>query len=269
MKDLYSFHADESDFQEYYNKVAESYKKIFARCGLKTFYTLAGGGEFTSNQTHEFQTPAAVGEDTIYDCEKCDYAENIEISKLNEGDKCPKCGGLVKKENSIEVGNIFPLGTKYSEAVDLKYTDKDGKQNFVIMGSYGIGLGRLMATVVESSHDNRGIIWPASIAPFDIHILELSSNNPRVRDMAKKAAETLQKVNSKEIAILYDDRKISAGEKFADSDLLGIPVGIVISEKGFEDNSVEVVWRKDKSSDRVDLGVLSSYYSQRYGENSR
>src|SRR3989338_8485332 len=138
MKDLYSFHTTEEDLFKYYDKAAESYKKIFNRCGLDSIYTLAGGGDFTLNNTHEFQVLCYAGEDTIYVCEKCGYAENKEISKLGDGSKCPKCGGPVKESKSIEVGNIFPLGTKYSEAFNLKYTDEAGKSHLVGMGSYGI-----------------------------------------------------------------------------------------------------------------------------------
>src|SRR3989338_8450734 len=152
MKDLYSFHTSEEDLMKYYDQVAGAYKKIFDRCGIKTVYTLAAGGDFTINYTHEFQALAEVGEDTILMCEKCEYAENKEISKLDQDSICPKCGGNVKKVRGIEVGNIFPLGARYSEAVGLKYSREDGKKDHVIMGSYGIGLGRLMGTIVEVSH---------------------------------------------------------------------------------------------------------------------
>ena len=233
MKDLYSFHADEKDFEDYYKKVRRAYEKIFERCGLKTIYTIAGGGAFTAVNTHEFQVISPVGEDTIFVCEKCQYAENGEISKLKAGSSCPQCKGKVKKENAIEVGNIFPLGTKYSDAFKLK-----GRP---IMGSYGIGLGRLMAAAVEIHHDDQGIIWPSSIAPFAVHLLELG------RVSAKKIYQDLQK---KGVAVLYDDRPLSAGEKLMDADLLGLPVRAIVSEK-----TGEKIELKKRSEIKVKLVV--------------
>ncbi len=222
MKDLYSFHASEEDFREYYEKAAQAYLKIFSRCGLEALNTLAAGGVFTSNHTNEFQVIASVGEDTIFVCSKCKYAENNEISKLKNGDACPKCGGTVKEEKSIEVGNIFPLGTKYAEAFDLKFKDEKGKENLVVMGSYGIGLGRVMATVVELFNDEKGIIWPAAIAPFEAHLLELEEG------LGKSLYDDLQK---RGVSVLYDDRNVSAGEKLAEADVLGIPWRLIVSKK--------------------------------------
>jgi prolyl-tRNA synthetase len=222
MKDLYSFHASESDLMKYYGKVAEAYLNVFKRCGLTSIYTLAAGGEFTLSNTHEFQVVSDVGEDTIYVCEKCAYAENGEISKLKAGDKCPKCGAKIGEKKSIEVGNIFPLGTKYSEAFNLKFTDEKGEKKYVVMGSYGIGLGRVMATIVEVLHDNAGIVWPESVAPFKAHLLALSGTD------GGKLYEALQK---EKIEVLYDERDVSAGTKFAEADILGIPWRLVVSPR--------------------------------------
>src|SRR3989344_8137434 len=155
MKDLYSFHADQKDLDNYYEKAKDAYLKIFERCGLTAIYTVAAGGIFTDKFTHEFQVVADVGEDTIYVCSECGYSENKEITKLTDDDKCPKCSGRVEEKKSIEVGNIFDQGTKYSEALGLNYTDEDGNKKLVIMGAYGIGLGRVMATVVEVSSDEK------------------------------------------------------------------------------------------------------------------
>ena len=174
MKDFYSFHIDEDDLNKYYEEMKNAYFKVFERCGLKTVYTLAAGGVFTDKFTHEFQVLSDVGEDTICVCEKCDYAENSEISKLKEGDKCLKCDGIVRQKKSIEVGNIFNNGTKYSEALGLYFTDDAGDKKPVVMGAYGIGLGRVMATVVEIHYDDKGIIWPESVAPFKIHLIEIT-----------------------------------------------------------------------------------------------
>ncbi|MBI1888808.1 MAG: hypothetical protein HYS15_02660, partial [Candidatus Spechtbacteria bacterium] len=207
MKDLYSFHESEEDLFKYYGRVKEAYFKVFERCGLKTIYTLAGGGAFTISNTHEFQVVAAVGEDTIFVCEKCGYAENSEISKLKQRDECSshlpdgqKCGGRVLEKKSIEVGNIFPLGTKYAEAFGLEFQDKEGRKKPVVMGSYGIGVSRLMGTVVEVHHDEKGIIWPKEVAPFDAHLLCLSPENKNVRAEAERVYDLLEKNH---VEVLY------------------------------------------------------------------
>lgn len=245
MKDLYSFHASESDFSNYYETVKKAYFKIFNRCGLKPIYTLAGGGDFTVKNTNEFQVLSPVGEDAVLFCSKCDYAENKEISKLKDGNKCPKCGGSIKEENAIEVGNIFPLGTKYSAALNLRYINQKGKRENVIMGSYGIGLGRTMGAITEIYNDKNGIVWPESVAPFKIHLIELKSSNSAV----KKEAEKIYKILvDKGVEVLYDNRDDKTiGEKFADADLIGIPIRLVVSEKTLAKDSVEIKERDKKT----------------------
>ncbi len=247
MKDLYSFHASETDFHEFYKEAIKAYYKIFERCGLKAVYTLAAGGVFTAENTNEFQVLSTVGEDTIYLCEKCEYAENKEISSLKDGSLCLKCGGRVKEEKSIEVGNIFPLGTKYTEALHLQYVSERGEKNFVVMGSYGIGLGRLMGTAVEAHHDGKGIIWPETIAPFKVHLIVLDHE-------WEKGEKLYQKLLEKGVDVLYDDRKEkTAGEKFADADLIGLPIRLVISGKTLKVKSVEVKKRNETAAELVKL----------------
>lgn len=233
MKDLYSFHTDEKDLERYYEEVKGAYHKIFHRCGLKAIYTLAAGGVFTAENTHEFQIVADVGEDTIFVCRDCEYAENKEITKLKDGDHCPKCDSKVIERKSIEVGNIFPLGTKYSEAIGLKFVDDSGESHFVTMGSYGIGLSRLMGTLVEVHHDEKGIIWPEAVAPFKAHLVMLTG--------AEKASEELyEKLLHSGVDVLYDDRTDkTAGEKFADADLIGCPIRLLVSEKTLQKNSID------------------------------
>lgn len=223
MKDMYSFHASEEDLSKfYYDVAAPAYAKVFKRCGLDAIFTLAAGGDFTTNNTHEFQVATDIGEDTIYVCEKCAYAENDEISKLQEGGACPKCGGNIQKKKSVEVGNIFPYGSKYAEAFNLKFADEKGEKKYVITGAYGIGISRLMGVLVELFHDDKGIRWPATVAPFSVHLLELGDAS------AEALYGDLQKAG---IEVLYDDRTVSAGEKFADADLIGLPWRAVVSKK--------------------------------------
>lgn len=250
MKDLYSFHADQKDLDTYYEEAKNAYFKIFDRCGLKSIYTLAAGGAFTISNTHEFQVLSDVGEDTIYVCSKCGYAENQEITKLKEGDPCPKCDGRITENKSIEVGNIFPLGTKYSSALGLDFVDEKGDKNPVVMGSYGIGIGRVMATIVETHNDERGIIWPENIAPYKVHLISLEQN-----EEAGKIYDDLQKSG---IEVLYDDREgKTAGEKFADADLIGCPIRIVVSKKTLEKDSVELKLRNEKDFKLVELSEIS------------
>lgn len=223
MKDLYSFHADEKDLDAYYEKVKTAYLKIFRRVGLGrvTYLTFASGGTF-SRYSHEFQTVAESGEDTIYLCDKCRVAVNREIIK--EQNTCPVCGSRVlQPKSAIEVGNIFKLKTKFSEPFNLFYKDKKGQKRTVYMGCYGIGLSRLMGTIVEVFHDKKGIIWPANVAPFKFHLIELKPG------LAKKIYERSQKDG---LEVLYDDRpNVSVGEKLTDADLIGLPYRLVVSEK--------------------------------------
>ena len=249
MKDLYSFHASEEDLSDYYEKAKGAYFNVFNRCGLRSFYTLASGGVFTEKFTHEFQVISDIGEDTIYVCDKCEYAENKEIAKLEDGDKCPKCGSKISEKKSIEVGNIFNNGTKYSEALGLNFTDEKGDKHPVVMGAYGIGISRLMATIVEIHSDEKGIIWPENIAPYKVHLISLEQN-----EEADKVYDDLQKSG---IEVLYDDREDkTAGEKFADADLIGCPVRIVVSKKTLEKDSVELKLRNEKDFKLVKLSEI-------------
>ena len=258
MKDLYSFHTSEEDLLKFYNRVGVAYKKIFDRCGLKAFYTLAAGGDFTLSNTHEFQVVSDVGEDIIYVCEKCEYAENKEISQLRSDAKCPKCpstgsgqAAAVKEYKSIEVGNIFPLGTKYSEAFNLKFTDEKGEKKLVVMGSYGIGLGRVMATAVEVFHDKGGIIWPESIAPFHVHLVALNGTD---------GSELYHSLQKQGISVLYDDRDKSAGEKLVESDLVGIPWRIVVSPK--LEGKFELKKRGEAAARVIDQKEVLSHFAK-------
>jgi prolyl-tRNA synthetase len=250
MKDLYSFHVDQADLDVYYEKVTEAYKKIYHRLGLGdiTYVTYAAGGTF-SKYSHEFQTLAEAGEDLIYVCEKCHIAINKEI--IAEQDTCPICGNKkLAEKKAIEVGNIFKLGTKFSSSFNISYKDSFGKENLAIMGCYGIGPSRVMGTIVETYHDAKGIIWPENIAPFKIHLLSLNENEAAARiyeDLIKAGFE-----------VLYDDREASAGEKFADADLIGCPYRVVVSKKTLADDSVEVKRRREDKGVLVNIKKLET-----------
>jgi len=251
MKDLYSFHVDEADLDDYYEKVKEAYLKIFKRCGLKVIIAEASGGTF-SKYSHEFQVLTENGEDIIFYCAKCFYAQNKEISKYKRGEKCPKCGGIIESGKAIEVGNIFKLKTKFSEAFDLNYLDKEGKKRLVVMGCYGIGPSRVMGSIVEVSHDRGGIIWPSEVAPFDIHLVAILGKDANLnKKIVKRGSDIYESLQKQGFDVLYDDRlNVSTGVKLVESDLFGIPLRFVISEKTLAKDSVEV---KKRDSEKIKL----------------
>jgi prolyl-tRNA synthetase len=241
MKDLYSFHTNVEDLDAYYEKAKEAYERIFQRAGIgeKTYYTYAAGGSFTK-YSHEFQTLTEAGEDNIYICDKCHIAINDEIIEDLEH-KCPQCGNVeLRQEKAVETGNIFKLMTKFSAPFELTFKDQEGKENDVIMGCYGIGLNRLMGTAVELFHDERGIIWPENIAPFSVHLLNLGQD--------EEAEKIYSELLKNDIEVLLDDREAQAGEKFADSDLIGIPYRVVISKKSLAAGGIEVKKRSENES---------------------
>lgn len=253
MKDLYSFHADQKDLDRYYEKVKNAYVNIYNRVGIggKTYLTFASGGSF-AKYSHEFQTESDSGEDLIYLCKKCNIAINKEIIK--DQNSCPICKRKDFTEiKSIEVGNIFKLGTKYSTPFNLTYVDELNKQCPVIMGCYGIGIGRLMGAVTEVSHDDKGIVWPISIAPFTVILVSIGGD--REIEISNKIYEDLVK---RGIEVIYDDRDETAGSKLADADLLGIPIRVVVSKKTLDNDSVEIKLRHENKAELVRLDEFTA-----------
>lgn len=252
MKDLYSFNVDEASHLEFYEQAKKAYIRIFDRCGLgvETYVTFAAGGSF-SKYSHEFQAVTDAGEDTIYVHEGKKIAINKEVLKDEVlQDLGIKREDLVERK-AVEVGNIFSLGTKFSDAIGLNFKDQDGKNKPVIMGSYGIGPARLMGTVAEIWSDEKGLVWPDNIAPFAVHLVALFNENGEVK---KVADEMYARLSLQNIEVLYDDRDCSAGEKFGDSDLIGIPVRYVISDKTLKEDSYEV---KDRRTGKVEMKKIS------------
>jgi len=253
-KALYSFSRDEKEHNEFYEKSKIAYQNIFKRTGIGhlTYLTFASGGSF-SKFSHEFQTITSAGEDTIY----LDENKGIAVNKEVYTDEVIKSLGLKKKDlvekRAVEVGNIFSLGTRFSAPFDLKYKDENGDEKLVIMGSYGIGLGRLMGTVIEVLSDDKGIIWPESIAPFKIHLIVLGEEE-KIRNNAEKIYQDLQKAG---IEVLFDDRaNISAGEKFADSDLIGIPWRAIVSDRSSREGGIELKKRTEEKGKIVSENEL-------------
>jgi prolyl-tRNA synthetase len=247
MKDLYSFAKNQTEHEVFYEKVKQAYVNVFARVGLGefTYVTFASGGTF-SKYSHEFQTVTDAGEDIIYVDEKKRIAVNKEVYT----DEVLADLGLKKEEliekKAVEVGYIFSLGVRFSDAFGLTYLDENGEKKPVVMGSYGIGPARVMGAVVETLSDEKGIVWPESIAPFRYHLLSLAPDDSAVSAMGEKLYVEL---SAKGVEVLYDDRLgISAGEKFADSDLLGIPWRIVVSKKTVAEGKVELKRRGEKDA---------------------
>lgn len=256
MKDLYSFCRTEEELDYFYEQAKEAYRKIFNRIGIgdKTFLTFASGGAF-SKYSHEFQTLCENGEDIIY----LDKEKGIAVNKEVYTDDVLAELGLNKQKliehKSIEVGNIFKLKAKYSAPLELLYTDDQGNQQPVVMGSYGIGPSRSMATVVELCHDAKGIIWPEIIAPFKVHLIGLNLDNNLVEQRAQAVYKKLLEMN---IEVLYDDRKdVTPGEKLSDADLIGIPYRVVVSNQTKE--NVEV---KKRSQDNVTIKKLEELLNE-------
>ena len=260
MNDLSSFSRDEKEFRIFYEQCAAAYKKIFDRVGIggKTFRTFASGGSF-SKYSDEFQTLCDAGEDTVYVHEKKGIAVNKEVHT----DEVLKDLGLkredLQEKKAIEVGNIFPLGTRFSDVLGLQYKDEGGKETPVVMGSYGIGPGRLMGAIVEVLSDEKGIVWPREVAPLAVHLVAITGGNGDVKAEADRLYELLKENN---IEVLYDDRDIRAGEKFADSDLLGIPKRLVVSEKTMSEGGVEVTSRENGSTEFVSDSQLVEHLTQ-------
>lgn len=241
MKDLYSAHTTEADMMEYYEKVKGAYINIFKRLGFDFKVVEASGGVFTDKHTHEFQVLNANGEDTVFACDKCDFAVNKEIFEGEVGEACPKCnsGKIKELTGLVEVGNIFPLGTWYAERMKVYYTDDKGLKKPVWFASYGIGPTRVMGTLVEVNNDEKGIIWSKAISPFDAHLIELSGG---------KGKQVYDKLKEVGVDVLWDDREIGPGQKFADADLIGISVRLVVSER----NGDKIEW-KERTSEGSEL----------------
>lgn len=254
MKDLYSFNVDEKAHSEFYEKAKKAYMKIFSRLGLGdcTYMAEASGGSF-SKFSHEFQTISSAGEDTIYAYNDgkgvtC-YANKEIITDEYLKDVGAKREDL-KEMKSVEVGNIFTLGTRFSEPLGLNYKDAEGKIQPVFMGSYGIGPSRLMGTIVEVLSDDKGIVWPAAVAPFAVHLIALHDEGGKVK---KAADELYERLLGKGVEVLYDDRDAGAGEKFGDSDLIGIPKRYIVSEKTLAAEAGGAVEMKERSTGKVSM----------------
>jgi len=242
MKDAYSFAATEEQHDDFYERCKVAYMKCFERMGVgdDTYITFAAGGDFTEF-SHEFQTVCDAGEDVSYISKEKNIAINEEVIATADLDKLGVSKDELVATKTAEVGNIFNFGRTKAEEVGLYFNDEDGERTAVWMGSYGIGITRMMGVIVEKFADDKGIVWPTSVAPYQVHLVGLNTDDTEITDWADGVYAMLK---ARGVSVLYDDRDARPGEKFADSDLLGMPYRVVVSKKGKEVGTFEVVNRK-------------------------
>jgi len=240
MKDAYSFDADESGLDKNYKAMSNAYKRIFKRCGLKILTTEADPGLMGGNVSHEFMAPAQDGEDLVLLCPKCKSARPL---KEASEQSCPKCNVTLEKINTIELGHIFKLGTKYSSVLGANFIDAKGEQKPIIMGCYGIGVSRLISAIIAQNHDKDGIVWPKEISPYQVIILPIDTTD---RKIMGKAGEVYKELEQGGIEVLFDDRSVSAGVKFKDADLLGISLQVIIGRESLKKKTLELKIRRNQ-----------------------
>jgi len=243
MKDAYSFDYNKEGLQKNYDLMYGAYKKIFERCGLETVILEADSGAMGGDVSHEFMVPATIGEDTIVQCPSCDFQSGA-TEERKEGASCPKCNkGQLTSQVAIELGHIFQLGTKYSQAQGAQFLDENGKQNPIIMGCYGIGVSRVIAAIIEKHNDENGIIWPREIAPFDIELLPIQGSKED-KEISELADQYYSQLIEMGLEVIMDDRDETAGRKFNDADLIGVPIRITIGKRNLAQGNIEIKIRE-------------------------
>ncbi len=250
MKDLYSFSRTQEEHDAFYEKISEAYHRVFERLGLgdSTFKTFASGGSF-AKFSHEFQTISEVGEDIIY----VHREKNIAINEEVYTDEVLAELGVHRDEleevKAVEVGNIFTLGTRFSEPLGLTFTDEDGSSKEVLMGSYGIGPSRLMGLIAEHFADDKGLVWPENIAPYKVYLVSIGN-------VTEQATELYEKLQAAGVTVLFDDRDERPGAKFADAELIGLPYRVTISERLLGENKLEFTRRTGGDTELLTLDEL-------------
>lgn len=242
MKDLYSFDRDMDGLRVSYQKMYEAYCRVFERCGLRYIAVPAESGIIGGDVSHEFLIIAESGEERVFVCPRCGNATTVEEAR------CPQCGGPVEEKRGIEVGHIFQLGTKYSEPMKAYFVDRDGKEKPLVMGCYGIGIGRTMAAAIEANHDEKGICWPLSLAPYEIAVIPVNVKKEKHREEAWSIYEELSRTG---FEVVLDDREESAGYKFSEADLIGFPIHVIVGERIERSGTVEVKLRRN--NERIEV----------------
>jgi prolyl-tRNA synthetase len=233
MKDAYSFDRDEEGLARAYELQSEAYARILDRCGLRWYRVESDVGMMGGSGAHEYMAPCSAGEDAV--ALAPDFAANVEVTDLRAGDPGPN-GGTVEVEAAIEIGNIFQLGTRYSEPLGATFLDENGVERPIVMGSYGIGPARIVAAAIEQGADEHGIVWPAALAPWQVQLVSLAKAGEPEREAADALYEELREAGAE---VLYDDRDAGAGEKLTDAELLGCPLRLVVGRRGLAKGVVE------------------------------
>lgn len=261
MSDLYSFHATPADLTAYYQTVKQSYVRIFERCGLQAVPVAATSGSIGGARSHEFVVFAEAGEDRVARCPACGFGAKVEaLDQVTN--KCPECQHPLETKHCIENGHVFQLGTKYSQTMKAHFATAKGAKKLLVMGCYGIGVGRILAAIVESSHDARGIVWPAAVAPFDVHLLSLGKAGREGAAVQTAAEDLCQMLTQRGRSVLFDDRaEASPGEKFADADLIGIPRRVVVSAKHVHAGTAGLKQRTEAAERAVPVNALAEALS--------
>ncbi len=259
MKDSYSFCSNDADLDAIYKKMYDAYCRILERIDLQYRVVEADTGLIGGSSSHEFIILAENGEDKLVFCPGCGYSANFEMSEQSPGKdsgSCINCGKKLKAEKGIEIGHIFKLGSKYSDSLDARFVDVDGKQKPLIMGCYGIGITRMLAAAIEQMHDSKGIIWPASIAPFTVNLIVTTGKN---EEFSKAGDLVYRTLTGLDVEVLYDDREVNAGIKFKDSDLIGIPIRFILGRKFLDNKLIDVEYRKDGKKTELSLDSIPGF----------
>jgi prolyl-tRNA synthetase len=252
MKDAYSFDRDEAGLDRSYELQSEAYERIFDRTGLRWYRVESDVGMMGGSGAHEYMAPCAAGEDAI--ALAPGFAANVEVTDLRDGDPGPE-GGTVTVEPAIEVGNIFKLGTRYSEPLGATYLDEHDEEHPIVMGSYGIGPARIVAAAIEQGADERGIAWPAALAPWEIQLVSLARAEEPEREVADGLYDELREAGAE---VLYDDREAGAGEKLTDAELLGCPLRLVVGRRGLAEGAVEAELRASGEQHKLPVGEAAA-----------
>jgi len=242
MKDAYSFDRDEEGLEKSYSAMLAAYNRIFKRCGLNCLTVEADPGIMGGNVSHEFMVPAESGEDIVWVCPACGLTKGYNDEKTQV---CPKCRQNLEKTNAIEVGHIFKLGTKYSSVLGANFLDAKGVLTPVVMGCYGIGVSRLISTIIEQNHDVQGVVWPEEISPYQVIVLPLDITDSNI---LKKAQSVYSKLIAQGTTVLLDDRDERAGVKFKDADLIGIPLQVIVGKESLKKDTVELKSRRSQEN---------------------
>lgn len=258
MKDAYSFDCDTAGLEKNYAVMYQAYQKIFERCGLDVVIVEADSGAMGGSVSHEFMVESRIGEDAVAVCSACDFR-----GAFREGvGVCPTCGKPLERRAALEIGHIFQLGTKYSATLEACYLGEDGKRHPMVMGCYGIGVSRLIAALIETFHDENGIIWPRETAPFDVEILPLSAGDEDSMNWARRYHDELQEIG---LTVLVDDRDETAGRKFNDADLIGLPECLVIGKRNLAQGQVELKHRNGEEPTMLATEEVLAFFRQRVG----